>query len=67
MTILYKTDKNLKLSIFDVSGRLVYNEFANFNDSNELTINTSAFSSGLYFVDLFDGKQKVWSQKLLKQ
>ncbi len=67
VTILYKTDKSLIASIFDVSGRLVYQNAANFNDANEISINTSAFSSGLYFVDLFDGKQKVWTQKMLKQ
>ncbi len=67
ITILYKTEKNLELTIFDVSGRLVYKQPANFNDVNEVYVNISSFSTGLYFVDLFDGNRKVWTQKLIKR
>ncbi len=66
VTLLYKSEISLTVSIFDVGGRLIYRTDANFDSAGKYVMDVSSFQQGIYFVDLFDGRSKVWTQKLLK-
>jgi len=66
ITILYKADKNFEAVIFDVLGRNVLQVKTNFNTNNEFDVDVSNLRSGLYFLNLRNGKKNVWTQKLLK-
>lgn len=66
ITILYKAEEPLELGIFDVRGRLILFKKADFDEMNRMSLNVSALSQGLYFVDLFAGRNKVWTSKMLK-
>jgi Secretion system C-terminal sorting domain len=55
-------DKNSTVSVFDVTGRNVYNGILNAGTS---TISTDHLNSGMYFINITSG-QKTISKKLIK-
>ncbi len=67
VTILYRTSLPLTVSVFDIQGRLIQKENAIFGATDQFTLNVSNLSQGIYFIDLFDGRNKVWTKKLLKK
>ncbi len=67
VTLLYSTTKQLTVAVFDVSGRAVIQKPAAFDTTDKLNIDVSMLSQGIYFIDLFEGKSKVWTSKLLKK
>jgi hypothetical protein len=67
VTVLYRTEIPLTVSIFDVQGRLIYKNHAGFDNTNRYSIDVSALQQGIYFVALFDGETKIWTQKLIKK
>ncbi|MDI1235250.1 MAG: T9SS type A sorting domain-containing protein [bacterium] len=57
--------KYLNYSIFDMQGKLILTK--QINDDNDLIINSSGFSNGMYVILLNDAYNKGISQKLLIQ
>ncbi|MBT0609100.1 T9SS type A sorting domain-containing protein [Aequorivita echinoideorum] len=67
VTILYRAKEPLTLSIFDVSGRLILKKNADFNANSSMTLDVSQLVEGIYFVDLFAGRGKIWTAKMIKK
>jgi hypothetical protein len=58
----------ITISIYDVTGNCVYLEYFQLDpdSSNEIQLNLSSFSSGIYIVRMQTGK-KILSKKIIKQ
>lgn len=67
LNIIYETDTSLEVAIYDVTGRQMYREQANFDSSNQVSIPVSGLFQGLYFVSLLQGEKLVWTQKWIKE
>ena len=65
ISINYKIDERLNFKLFDVNGKLIYNDDLIFN-SNRKEINLSTLSRGFYFVTI-KSKNSTFNTKLIKQ
>ena len=66
-TILFESDAELRVSVYDILGREVMSIPAEFDLYNQCNINTSQLQQGIYFVILRDGNDNlVFNEKLLK-
>jgi hypothetical protein len=66
VTIAYKTSAALQLSVYDLSGRKILSNPANFDENNRCNLNVSALTQGLYFVTLESEDEAIWAERLLK-
>ncbi len=53
-----------KIEIYDISGRMIFVSKIN---SDNTQINTSNFASGTYFVNVYNGEQKIAEEKIVKE
>jgi hypothetical protein len=58
----YSANENIKLSVFDISGKQVLSK----TFTGNYTFDTSAWSNGFYFYSITAGEQKSFSGKLIK-
>lgn len=59
------SDSDFHLNIYDVSGKLVKQQYLKNVPKNELKINTAMLNKGIYFLEI-KTKQKVFNQKITK-
>ena len=67
-TMLYyslETDETIHIQITDVTGKIIQQYERNFNDSNEIQINTNHLESGFYYAQLVSGKVML-TEKFVK-
>jgi oligosaccharide reducing-end xylanase len=58
-------NRNLNVSLYDVSGITLFSQKADYISENEISVDIkNAFKSGVYFVSIFDGKNS-WSKKIV--
>lgn len=68
LTILYATESaNTTLSVFDVRGRLLLETAVNLKDTATANLNLTSLTSGIYFVQLFDNGNRIFTKKIVKQ
>ncbi len=67
VSVLYKSDKDLTVAFYDVSGRRIANMPAVFKDDHTATIDISGMYQGLYFVSLLEGDRLLFTEKLIKR
>jgi hypothetical protein len=65
ISINYKIGQSVNFKLFDVNGKLIYNDDLIFNSNNE-EINLSVLSPGFYFVTI-KSKVTTFNTKLIKQ
>ena len=63
--INYKIDEKVNFKVFDVNGKLIYNDNLIFN-SDRKEVDLSAFSKGFYFVTI-KSKNLTFNTKLIKR
>ena len=56
---------NLTVNVFDINGKLVYTETS--LQRSIITLGTSVFAKGLYFVEVRDKSKRLAAQKMLVQ
>ncbi len=61
-----KTLNEAKVSIYDISGKLVYIKSID-NLENRIAINTLNLNNGIYFIQLSDDTKLLWTDKLVIQ
>jgi hypothetical protein len=67
-TVLFESNAELRLSVYDILGREVMSIPAEFDAYNQCNLSTSQLLQGVYFVILRDGNDKlVFNEKLLKR
>jgi len=68
ISIQKSTIKKPRFVISDIQGKqLINTEKIKVSRTDNISISTSDLTSGLYFLQVFDGKRKVVSRKILKQ
>jgi len=67
LTIAYKTDVPLQLSIYDTLGRKVYSSEAVFDQDDEFNFTVSQLRAGLYFVTLENDDNRVFVERMVKK
>jgi hypothetical protein len=59
----YNPNDDLKLSIYDATGRIIINDKIN----NNQVLDLSNYKSGIYFIHLYDSKGNIYKSKILLQ
>ncbi len=68
ITILFDSDLELTLTVYDIMGREVLSVPAQFDSLKQFHVNTGGLQNGIYFVNLRDTNDAlVFSEKLLKK
>ena len=66
LTYDLKTLNEAKVSIYDISGKLVYIKTID-NLESRININTINLNNGIYFIQLSDDIKLLWTDKLVIQ
>ena len=66
ITVLFESEDELQLSIFDMLGRRIFTIPALFDDVNQLSVDVTSLSQGLYFVTMQDASRIVFNKLLIK-